>query len=227
MSTQSTAAPSTAVPQKNSFLNSRLGSFLSVMPLGVWTVIHLWNNLAAFQGGDEWQRAVTGYKHPFAQILTYVIVFLPLLMHTGWGIVRLFSFRPNNVSYSNYGNLKYILQRLSAVGLLAFLCAHIYLAFLKPRFGHGEAEAFSNISATMYHHVPTLIVYLLGTLAVSYHLANGLQGFAMSWGILASERSMRRFEPWALGFFVLLLAMSWAIIYALYQAGSQFPNPAG
>src|SRR5215218_7425042 len=130
MSTQSTAAEPAAAPQKNSILTSRLGSFLSVVPLGLCTVIHLWNNLAAFQGGDEWQRSANGYKHHFAQVLTYVIVFLPMLMHTGWGIARLFSFRPNNGSYSNYGNLKYVLQRLSAVGLLAFLCAHIWLAFL-------------------------------------------------------------------------------------------------
>lgn len=221
MSTQRpTAAP--AVPQKNSLLTSRLGSFLSVVPLGVWTVVHLWNNLAAFQGGDEWQRAVTGYKHPFAQVLTYVIVLLPLLLHTGWGIVRLFSFRPNNVRYGNYGNLKYILQRLSAVGLLGFLGAHLWLAFLNPRINGGAPEAFADIASEMHHHAPTLVVYLLGTLALSYHLANGIQNFCMSWGILASERSMRRFEPVALGFFALLLAMSWGAIYALYQAGAAF-----
>jgi succinate dehydrogenase / fumarate reductase, cytochrome b subunit len=223
MSTQSpTAAP--AVPQKNSLLNSRLGSFLSVVPLGVWTVVHLWNNLAAFQGGDAWQRSVTEYKHPFAQVLTWIIVFLPLLMHTGWGIARLFSFRPNNASYGNYGNLKYLLQRLSAVGLLAFLCAHIWLAFISPRIIGGAPEAFADIAGEMHHHVPTLLVYLLGTLAVSYHLANGIQGFCMSWGILASERSMRRFEPVALGFFALLLAMSWGAIYALYRAGEHFAH---
>ena len=221
MSTPSTPAAS-AVPQKNSLLTSRLGSFVSVVPLGVWTVVHLWNNLAAFQGAGAWQRSVTEYKHPFAQVLTWIVVLLPLLMHTGWGIQRLFSFRPNNGSYNNYGNLKYLLQRLSAVGLLAFLCAHIYLAFLHPRLGGGAPEAFSDIAGEMHHHTPTLLVYLLGTLAVSYHLANGIQGFCMSWGILATERSMRRFEPVALGFFALLLAMSWGAIDALYRAGEAF-----
>src|SRR6188474_75528 len=111
-------ADAAAASRGSAFLRSRLGSLLAVVPLGVWTVVHLWNNLAAFQGADAWQRSVTEYKHPFAQVLTWIIVFLPLLMHTGWGIARLFSFRPNNGSYGNYGNLKYLLQRLSAVGLL-------------------------------------------------------------------------------------------------------------
>ncbi|HET9450203.1 MAG TPA: succinate dehydrogenase [Aggregicoccus sp.] len=217
MSTQSPAAP---VPQKNSLLSSRLGSFLAVVPLGVWVFIHLWNNLAAFQGAQAWEDSVTGYKHPYAQALTWVIVFLPLLWHTGWGIKRLFSLRPNNVRYGTYDNLKYLLQRLSAVGLLAFLGAHIYLAFLQPRLGEGRAEPFADIAGEMHHHMPTLVVYLLGTLAVSYHLAYGLQSFFMSWGVLSSERSVKRFEPVVIGLFVLFLAMSWGAIYALYQAGA-------
>jgi len=32
------------------FLASRLGSLFSILPLGVWTVHHVWNNLAAFDG---------------------------------------------------------------------------------------------------------------------------------------------------------------------------------
>jgi succinate dehydrogenase / fumarate reductase, cytochrome b subunit len=216
----STQSPATPVRQKNSLLTSRLGSFLAVVPLGVWVFIHLWNNLAAFQGEQAWQDAVTGYKHPFAQALTWLIVFLPLLMHTGWGIARLFRLRPNNVAYSTYDNLKYILQRASAVALLLFIGAHVWLAFLQPRLVEGQAEPFADIAGEMHHHMPTLVVYVLGTLAVSYHLAYGLQSFFMSWGVLSSERSVRRFEPVVIGLFLLFLAMSWGAIYALYQAGA-------
>jgi succinate dehydrogenase / fumarate reductase, cytochrome b subunit len=60
--------------------------------------------------------------------------------------VRLFSFRPNNLAYNNYGNLKYILQRITAVGALFFLGAHIWLAFLRPRLLGGAPEAFADIA---------------------------------------------------------------------------------
>lgn len=215
-----------AVPTKTPLLKSRLGSFLAVVPLSIWVFNHIWDNLAAFSGAAAWQEAVTGYANPFAQGITFIIVLLPLLLHTGWGLLRLFDFRPNNLRYNNYGNLKYIVQRLSAVGVLFFLGAHIWLAFLQPRLLEGHPEPFSDIAREMHHHLPTLIVYLLGTLGTSYHLANGLQGFAMSWGLLASERSMRRFEPVAIGLFLLLTAMSWAVIYALYTAGAAF-SPEG
>jgi succinate dehydrogenase / fumarate reductase, cytochrome b subunit len=219
MSTQAAAA---AVPQKTPLLQSRLGSFLAVVPLSVWVVIHLWNNLAAFTGAEAWQQAVTEYRHPYAQAFTFLIVMLPLLLHTGWGIVRLFSFKPNNLAYPYYANVKYILQRLSAVGVFFFLGAHIWLAFLSPRLVHGHPEPFADIAREMHWHAPTLLVYTLGVLGTAYHLANGLQGFAMGWGILATERSMRRFEPWSILIFLVLLSMGWGAIFALYRAGAAY-----
>ena len=211
-----------SLPRKTPLIHSRLGSFLAVVPLTVWTVNHLWNNLAAFRGAGAWQAAVTEYPHPIAQALTLVVVLLPLLLHTVWGVARLFTFKPNNLAYRNYGNLKYLLQRASAVGVLGFLGAHIWLAFLQPRLIQGHAEPFADIAREMHFHGPTLLVYLLGTLGVSYHVANGLQGFAMAWGLVTTERSMKKLEPVALGFFFLLLAMSWGAIYALYQAGAAY-----
>jgi succinate dehydrogenase / fumarate reductase cytochrome b subunit len=214
------AATATAVPQKTPLLQSRLGSFLAVVPLSIWVVNHLWDNLAAFYGGAAWQTAVTQYKHPYAQALTFIIVMLPLLFHTGWGLVRIFSFRPNNLAYPYYGNLKYIVQRVAALGVLAFIGAHVWLAFLQPRLIYGGAEPFAAIAYEMRWHAPTIMVYTLGVLGTAYHLANGLQGFAMGWGLLASERSMRRFEPWSIVIFLVLLGMGWGALFALHKAGA-------
>jgi succinate dehydrogenase / fumarate reductase cytochrome b subunit len=216
-----------ALPRKTPLLQSRLGSFLAVVPLSFWVINHLWNNLAAFSGGAAWQSSVTTYAHPFSQAFAFLISLLPLLVHTGWGIVRLLSFRPNNLAYNNYGNLKYLLQRLSALGVLAFLGAHLWKAFLGPRLLGNGPEAFDDIAREMRFHGPTLVVYLLGTVGTAYHLANGLQGFGMAWGIFASDRSMRRFEPVVIILFLVLTAMAWGAIFALYNAGEALgPAPA-
>ena len=220
------AATAEATSQRSSLLRSRLGSFLALFPLSVWVVNHLWDNLAAFQGAEAWERSVTHHPHPFASLFTWVIVFLPLVIHTVWGIARLTFFKPNVGAYPYFGNVKYLVQRISAVGALLFILAHVWLAFLQPRLVEGHAEPFVAIAREMHFHAPTLIVYLLGTLGVCYHLANGLQGFFMGWGVLTTERSMRRFEPWAIAIFVVLLAMSWGAIFALYQAGGVLGPPA-
>jgi succinate dehydrogenase / fumarate reductase, cytochrome b subunit len=209
-----------------SFWNAKVGSFVALLPLGVWTINHLWDNLAAFSGAAAWESSVTHYSHPAAHIFTLVIVFLPLVLHTIWGLQRLFSFRPNNLSYGNFGNFKYIIQRVSAVGVLGFLGAHIYLAMLKPRLLEGHAERFDDLAAHMAHHPPTTIVYILGVLGVAYHLANGIWSFAMNWGLVASRPALKRFDFVTITLFVIFTAMGWAAIYALYQAGQPFPTPA-
>ena len=202
-----------------SFYRSRIASLLAIAPLGVWTVIHLWDNLSAFDGPHAWEQAVTGADHPFNQVLLAVLVLLPLVLHTVWGIARLGSSRPNNVRYGYYDNLKYLLQRLSALGLLGFIGAHLWLAWAQPRFVEGRPEPFSDISHEMAHHTPTLVVYVLGVLAVSYHLANGIQTFAMGQGVVASAGALRRLEWVVYLAFVLLLAMGWGSVFALWRAG--------
>lgn len=202
--------------ERSSFIWSKLGSAVAVVPLGVWTVVHVWNNLSAFRGPDAWQAAVTSYAHPLAHAATLVIVLLPLLIHTIWGLQRLKASRPNNTRYGFYANLKYLLQRASAAGILLFLGAHIWLAMLKPRLA-GHPEFFADIACQMRWHVPTLVVYLLGTLGVAYHLGNGLGTFAMGWGIAWSRKGLKRAEYVSIGTFLILTALSWAAIYALFS----------
>jgi succinate dehydrogenase / fumarate reductase cytochrome b subunit len=215
----SAAAPAAPTTQHGAFLRTRLGSLLAIAPLGVWVTIHLWNNLAAFRGADAWQVAVTEHPHPVAHALTLIVVLAPLLLHTVWGVLRLFTARPNNLHYGFYANFKYALQRLSAVGVLLFVGAHLSLAFIKPRFLEGHPEQFVDISHEMATHLPTLAVYLLGTLGVAYHLGNGIGTFAMGWGLVSSRNALKKMEYVSIGTFLVLLTMSWSAIYALWQAG--------
>ncbi len=217
----SAASPTRSV--NTSFLRSRLGSLLAVMPLGVWTVNHLWNNLAAFKGASAWQSSVTEYSHPVAFIASSLFALLPLGIHTVWGIGRLTSSRANIDRYRYFGNLKYVLQRLSAVGLLLFLGAHLWLAMLRPRLVLGRPEPFNDIAHEMYHHGPTLAVYTLGVLGIGYHLANGLHSFAMGWGLVTSRRALKKLDLTVWIIFAALLALGWGSIYALWSAGSQMP----
>ena len=216
----STAAAGTTRKIDGAFLRARLGSLLAVAPLGVWTVNHLWNNLSAFKGSAAWQADVTEYGHPIAFFFSSLLALLPLALHTVWGIGRLLSVKPNNVKYKYFANVKYTLQRLSAIGVLLFLGAHIWLAFLRPRLLTGRPEPWSDITHEMHHHLPTLAVYLLGTLGVAYHLSNGLHAFTIAWGVVTSRRAHRKLDFLTYLLFAVLLAMRWGAVYALWDAGT-------
>jgi succinate dehydrogenase / fumarate reductase cytochrome b subunit len=223
----SSAAEATTTTKRAdpSFLHSRLGSLLAVVPLGVWTIAHLWHNLSAFQGAAAWERDVTAHESPIAFFVTTTIALLPLGLHTVWGIGRILSVRPNNTKYTFYANLKYALQRLSAMGLVGFLGAHVFKAMIEPRAMHGRAEPFDDIATMMNHHLPTLVVYILGVAGIAFHLANGLQSFSMGWGIVTSRHALKKLEWLVAIVFVAILAMGLATIYALWSAGSTLPPP--
>jgi len=211
------------LPSRGVFVRNRLGSLVAVVPLGVWTILHVWDNLAAFDSPGVWERTVTQHAHPVAHAFTAVLVFLPLLLHIAWGLARLRSSRPNNTRYRGYDNLKYLLQRVSALGVLLFLGAHVWLAYLRPRLLLGHGEHFADIAREMRFHMPTLVVYILGTLGVAYHLANGLATFAIGWGLTTSRSAGRRWDLAAIVLFFVLLAMSWLAIYALWVGGAASP----
>jgi len=217
-------AESAATPRgaSASFTWTRLGSLLSILPLGVWTVNHLWDNLSAFSGKRAWEAAVENHPHPVAHGLTLLLVLLPLVLHTAWGLRRLRSSGANIGRYSTYGNLKYLLQRITAVGLIGFLGAHLWLAMIKPRLLEGGPEPFEEIAREMRFHGPTFWVYVIGTMAVAFHLGNGITSFAWTWGLAAGRRSLQRVDRLAVATFLVLLAFSWATIYALYEAGESY-----
>lgn len=215
----STSASTRADGAPSSFVLSRLGSLFAVAPLAVWSFIHVLNNLAAFSANEDhgaaWESAVTTYSSPVTQLVTGIVVLLPLVIHIVWGLGRLWTSRANVARYRYYGNLKYVLQRVSALGVLLFIGAHLWLALLHPRLTSGHPEAFRDIAHEMRWHTPTLVVYLLGTLGVAYHLGNGAQTFSMGWGIVSSKRALKRLEWVAWVVFLAFLGMSWAAIYAI------------
>lgn len=208
---------------KGTAVMARLASALAVVPLGAWTTWHLWENLSAWDGADVWQATVSQPGTAGTNTLVSVLVFAPLLIHTAWGFTRLRMSKPNHYKY--FGNLKYLLQRVSAVGLLAFLVAHVYLARIKPLTHDPGYETFEDIAAHMRHHPPTLVVYILGVLAVAFHLANGLYTASFIHGFSASRRSQRIVQVISLVFFVFLLAVGWGAIAGLFQGGVAYAPP--
>lgn len=212
----------------------RLGSALAIAPLGVWTVWHLWENLYVWAGRDAWAEHVTDVRmvdntatyvgNGLSSWLVSVVVLGPLVIHMLWGLRRLRMTKPNGYKY--FGNAKYLLQRLSALGLMGFLGAHIYLARIKPalhnRTGH---EDFCDLAGHMRHHPPTLVVYTLGVLGIAYHLANGVYTASFIHGIAASPRASRRMELVSLGLFALLLVFGLGAVAGMYQQAEIFSCP--
>ncbi|MHB8420975.1 MAG: succinate dehydrogenase/fumarate reductase transmembrane subunit [Myxococcales bacterium] len=207
-----------------SYLLGKLGSFIGLVPLGAWATVHLWNNLAAFGGPVRWSNNVTRHPNRVGELLGLSALILFILWHTVWGLSRVAKAKPNGQPY--LGNWRWWLQRVSALGLLLFLGAHLYLAKIEPLLKTGRPETFQDLAAHMAHNPPTLIVYILGIAAIAYHLGNGLWNFSFSFGLITSQRGLK-WGTWVAALVVIaLLIVGWLAVFALWQAGQPFPTPA-
>ncbi len=224
MSAEATSLPAAPAVMGRAHLRAAIGSFVGLVPLGIWTTVHLWNNLAAFGGARQWERSVTFHQNPLTDYAGFWALAIFIVWHAFWGIRRTKRGQPNGYPY--LGNARWWLQRITAIGLLLFLGAHIWLAKLHPRLVTQQAESFNDLAAHMAHHAPTLIVYLLGIAAIAYHLGNGLWNFAFGFGIVTSQRGMKC-ATWVTGLVVVaLLAVGWLAVFALWHAGQPLPAPA-
>jgi len=200
------------------YLSSKTASLFGLLPVGVWVLNHLWNNLHALRGAEAWERSVTQHRSPAVQLVTYAVVLLPLATHAIWGAVRLPSTRLQATT-SAFANVRHVVHRLAGLGILAFLGAHLWLAFLRPRLFHGGPEPFDDLAREMRFHRPTLVVYVLGVLGTAYHLANGVQAVMVGWAPRPWGGTMNRLSIVAALVFLGALALGLGAIFALWRAG--------
>lgn len=191
------------------FLLRRLHSLVGLLPIGGFLVFHLWENSQSRLGAEHYNRDVVGALQGmnYLVLIELVLIALPLLFHAGYGIVITRQARPELRRYPYVRNWLYWLQRLSGLGILAFLLLHVGLTRLQ-----GILEPA--IRVDLYGHMQALLsqpwmlaLYLAGLLLAVFHLANGLWSMAIVWGLTTSPRAQTLFGHVCVGVGVLLTAL--------------------
>ena len=81
-----------------------------------------------------------------------------------------------------------MLQRITGVFLVIFIAWHIFETRIQKALG---AEVDFNMMADILSNPFMLAFYIAGVVAATFHLANGLWSFLVSWGITQSPRSQK------------------------------------
>lgn len=202
------------------FYRRKLFSFFGLVPMAIYVLVHLAAHIRSLNGEAQWnERLHAWHANPFYWPVVLFFVYLPFIFHTMYGLVLTFRGRPNGQPY--FVNFKYLLQRITAIGLLLFLGAHIYKTRIEPATGGSPLE-FSHMVEGM-HHPPTIIVYVLGVLAVAFHLANGLWLAGITWGVTLGRKSQKVWQVWTVAFFVIIAVMGgvamWGFARVPYTGG--------
>ena len=199
----------TASIDNRHFLLRRLHSLVGLLPIGAFLIFHLWENSQSRLGAEHYNGTVVANLQGmnYLPLLEIFVITLPLLFHAGYGLAIAVGARPELRRYPYARNWLYWLQRVSGVGILAFLLAHVAMT-------RGWGLIDPAVHADLFGHMRGMLTqpwmfaaYALGLLLAVFHLANGLWGMGLVWGVTTSARAQRLSGYACAGIGVLLAAL--------------------
>jgi succinate dehydrogenase / fumarate reductase, cytochrome b subunit len=205
-------APDLTVPTRGGtrhFLLRRLHSLTGIL-FGGYVAIHLLVNATLAQGGRVYQAQVDKiHSLPFLIGVEWIFIYIPIIYHTLYGTWIILTGQPNNATYPYLKNACYLLQRISAVILAAFIAFHVLA--MKGLFGHVMAfdphhASLSTFSGIDSHWPIAYLVYPIGIIAACFHTANGFWAAGVSWGLTISAGAQRRWGGVCVAIFIGMTA---------------------
>lgn len=178
------------------FLLLKINSLMGLVPIGVFLAFHLGINALRTVGPLQYQLSIDLINNlPFLLGIEVVFIYAPLLLHSMVGFYIYFSGKRNVRHYGYARNWLYTLQRISGVIVFAFLIYHMGTT-VAPKLFYGKdlflaAPFLIDVLNAEFQTWTGRIIYLIGITSATFHFANGLWGFCISWGIIIGQTAQR------------------------------------
>lgn len=213
-------------PQRH-FLLRRLHALTGVLPIGVFLVAHLFTNASALAGRRAFDHTVGAIQQtPALGAIELFGVLLPLAFHALYGIVIAFEARPNLRAYPFGRHWVFVLQRLTGFIALAFILFHLAQFRVPKLTGTLPWQRFYPALETVLSVPAMFALYVLGVTACVVHFAQGLWLSGNTWGLTATERSMRRSAVICTVFGVILWSVGVnTLVHFFARCGGVLPMP--
>lgn len=188
--------------RESDFFLRRLHSLLGVIPVGLFLTQHLIINYFSTRGEEAFNAASDFMGSlPFLYVLEWVVIYIPLMFHAFYGVYIAFTAKNNTGRFGTYRNWMFKLQRLTGVFLVIFIAWHIYQTRIQKALG---VDVNYDMMADIFQSTGMVIFYFVGVLAATFHLANGIWAFLVTWGITQSPRSQQIFSYVSILIFIAL-----------------------
>lgn len=198
--------------KETDFFARRLHSLLGIIPVGLFLVQHLVINHFATRGEEAFNTASNFMGNlPFVLFLEWFVIYIPLMFHAFYGVYIAFTAKNNVNRYGTYRNWMFMLQRITGVILVVFIAWHIYQTRIQKALG---AEVDYDMMADILANPFMLVFYIVGVLSATFHLANGLWAFLVTWGITQSPKSQKVVSYISIIVFIVLSVIGLQAIFA-------------
>lgn len=189
----------------NSFYSRKIHSLLGVIPIGFFLVQHFITNWystrgnAAFVEHVEWLHGL-----PFLFFMELFGIWLPIAFHGIYGVYIAFQSRNNVGRYGYYRNYMFMVQRVTGVLTLVFIVWHTWETRVQVALGNTAITDLGVLMREIFSNPLYFTLYVIGILAATFHLCNGMWSFLVSWGITIGPRAQRISSyVWTVAFFVI------------------------
>ncbi|MBU0903943.1 MAG: succinate dehydrogenase cytochrome b558 subunit [Planococcaceae bacterium] len=185
------------------FYLRRLHSLVGIIPVGLFLAQHLVVNHFATKGAESFNTAVHFMESlPFVLFLEWFVIYIPLMFHAFYGLYIAFTAKNNPQRYGTFRNWMFVLQRITGIILVVFIAWHIFETRFQKAIGAQEVNF--NMMADILASPLMFAFYVIGVVSATFHLANGIWSFLVSWGITQSPTSQRISTYVTIGIFLAL-----------------------
>jgi len=206
-------------PGRRHFWLRRVHSLMGLI-FGGYITVHLIVNASGFWPKAYQQNVDKIHSlEPMLPVIELTAIFIPLLVHVLYGFyITWAGVKFNTTRYQYGGNVRYFLQRVTAMILLAFVLYHVgtlhkwgfaMVGLQKAPAFVSENEAYQSTARAirlpydnMALNAAIVVFYLLGIWSATFHFANGLWTSAIAWGLTITRTAQRRWGHVCLAFFI-------------------------
>lgn len=210
---------STLTADERHFLLRRIHSLTGIVPLGGFLLYHFFANASARHGEAAFNETVKKISEmPYLYAVEIGLLLIPILFHSIYGLFITTSARPNVVHYPYGRNWSYTLQRVTGILAFFYLIYHVATTRVWSLFVKGSSYSFADMAASL-SSTTVLAIYVVGIVASTFHLANGIWSFSITWGIVTSPVAQKRLACATNVFFVILCIVGLDILSAFKLDG--------
>ena len=178
------------------FFLLKFHSLTGLVPIGLFLTFHLLINSLRTVGALPYQWSIDTINNlPFLIWIEVFFIYVPLLFHSFMGFYITQVAKINVIRYHYPRNWMFVLQRLTGGMVFVFRIYHVGTTVVpKLWYGHHLFEAAPFLIEVMNQEFATWtgrIIYLVGILSATFHFANGLWAFCISWGIIVGPKAQR------------------------------------
>ncbi|WP_256759834.1 succinate dehydrogenase cytochrome b558 subunit [Cohnella sp. WQ 127256] len=210
----------------NSYLPRKIHSLLGVIPLGLFIVEHALTNYSAYEGGKEGFSDSIDLLNslPLVLWMEIFLIWLPILFHGVYGLYIAYQSNINTGRFSYGRNWAFTAQRITGVITFIFIAWHFYETRLQVALGNVSHEELGQHMNSIVSDPLAFTAYIIGVLAATFHFANGLWAFLVSWGITVGPRAQKVSSNICMVIFVIIAALFLLSLFAF--RGDEFASAA-